>query len=111
MGRVEVVGADGTSSHVMDVYLYHHTGARALRVLAIGISATNDGLVYEGHIVPSSAGTSLAVTLTEHRSTGPGAFEARVEFEKDGTSCVQVWRMNGQERTMVMDRRYSRARE
>jgi hypothetical protein len=26
LGRIEAIGTDGTSSHEMDVYLYHHTG-------------------------------------------------------------------------------------
>lgn len=110
-GRVEVTGADGVSSHVMDVYLYHHTGTRGLRVLALGSDVPNDVSVYEGDIVPAADGTSLAIQLTEHRSTATRALEARTDFEKDGTARVQVWRLNGQERTMAMDRRYSRARE
>jgi hypothetical protein len=51
------------------------------------------------------------MTLTEHRSAGPWALEARVELEKDGTARVQVWKLNGHERALVMDRRHARARE
>jgi hypothetical protein len=80
-------------------------------VLALGSGSANDGPVYEGDIVPSVDGTSLSITLTEHRSAGPRALEARVEFEKDGTARVQVWWLNGQERTIVIDRRHSRSRE
>lgn len=109
-GRVEVIGADGVSSHAMDVSLYHNTGTRGLRVLALG-GGRDGASVYEGDIVPAADGMSLAIRLTEHRSTGQQAMEVRVEFEEDGTAWVQVWRVNGHDRTSVMDRRHSRTLE
>jgi hypothetical protein len=111
MGRIDTIGADGASSHAMDVYLYHHTGTGTLRVLALGSGIADDGPVYEGDIVPSADRTSLTVTLTEHLSTGPRTLEALVAFEKDGTARVRVWGLSGQERTMLMDLRHSRERE
>ena len=110
-GRVEVLGADGASSHAMDVYLYHHTGTRGLRLLALGRGGPDGASVYEGDIVPAADRTSLAIRLTEHRSTAQQAMEARIEFEKDGATRVQVWRLTGQDRKIAMDRRHSRARE
>lgn len=109
-GRVEVIHADETWSHAMDVYLYHHTGTGALRVLAVGSSGGDDASVYEGDIVPAADGVSLAMRLSEHRAAGKRDLEARVEFEKDGTARVRVWRLQGQERAVIVDGRYGRGR-
>jgi hypothetical protein len=110
-GRVEVIGADGTSSPAMDVYLYHHTGTRALRCLVLGGQGPDGATVLEGEIVPAGDGASFTIRLTEHRSSGQQALDARVEFEEGGTARVQVSRTDGQERTMVIDRRHQRARD
>lgn len=109
-GRAEVINQDGTSSHAMDVYLYHHTGTGALRVLALRGGGAGDATVSEGDIVPAADGASIEIRLKEHRAAGEGEMEARVEFEKDGTARVRVWRMQGEERVVVVDCRYGRGR-
>lgn len=110
-GRIEMTGAGGAPSHAMDIFLYHHTGKRSLRVLALGSDGPDGAIVYEGDITPAADNMSLAMKLIEHRSTGQHAFEARADFEEGGTMRVQIWKLQGQERTLVMDRRHSRVRE
>lgn len=110
-GRVEAIGADGVSSHAIDVYLYHHTGTCGLRVLALGSGGPDGASVYEGDIIPAADGMSLAIRMTEHRSTALQAMEARVDLKKDGETRVQVWSLTGQERKIAMDLRHIRTRE
>jgi hypothetical protein len=110
-GRVQTLNAHGAPSHAMDIYLYHHTGTQSLRVLALGSDGPDDAIVYEGDITPAADNVSFAMKLIEHRSTGQYAFEASAEFEEDGTLRMQGWKLQGQERTLVMDRRQSRVRE
>ncbi|MFN0133011.1 MAG: hypothetical protein ACKVW3_10875 [Phycisphaerales bacterium] len=110
-GRVEAIGAGGSPSHAMDVYLYHHTGTQTLRCLVLAGQGPNDASVYEGDIVPAGNGGSFTIRLTEHRAAGQQVLEARVEFEQGDTTRVQVWRLHGPHRAMVIDRRHSRGRQ
>lgn len=107
--RVEVINDGSSSSHAMDIYLYHHTGTRSLRCLALASFGSENAIVFEGDIVPAGDGGSFKVHLTEHRSSGQWPLEGSVEFMEDGLARVQVWRPHAQDRTLVLDRWYGRA--
>lgn len=110
-GRVEIIHADGAPSHAADIYLYHHTGSRTLRCLALRDDERHGTVVDEGDIVPAADGGSFVIRLTEHRVSGQESLEARIEFDEGGAARVRVWRPQGRERTMIMDRRHLRVRE
>ncbi len=109
-GRVETIGDDGAATHAMDVYLYHHTGARVLRCLALSGRGADGATVYEGEITPSDDGRAISIRFNEHRSAGKSAMEACIEFESDATARQRVWTLDGHARTIVMDRRHHAAR-
>lgn len=102
-GRVQTLNADGTPSHAMDLYLYHHTGAQVLRCLALASSNDGEGVVYEGDITPEENGRSLRLDLRAHRSSGVSAIEARLDLEPPGSVRLQAWSTQGKDRTLIFD--------
>jgi hypothetical protein len=110
-GRVETLNAEGTPTHTMDLYLYHHTGAGVLRCLALANSNDGDGVVYEGDITPGDDGRSLRFNLRVHRSSGLSTMEARVDFEARGGARVQAWSTDGKDRTLIFDHVESEAKK
>lgn len=111
LGRVDVVDAGASPRHAMDIYLYRHTGTGALRVLALSGRGLDDATIYEGDIVPEGDNGACTIRLTQHRASGQQAMEARVELDERGTARVQVSTVQGEERTLVSDRRHQRTRD
>ncbi len=110
-GRVETLSAEGTTTHTMDLYLYHHTGAGVLRCLALASSTDGEGVVYEGDITPGTDGRSLRVDLRAHRSSGVSTIEARIDFEPQGNARVKAWSTQGKDRTLIFDHVQSEAKK
>jgi hypothetical protein len=102
-GHVQTFDPDGTPSHAIDLYLYHHTGARVLRCLALANSNDGDGIVYEGDITPKDNGRWLRIDLRAHRSSSVSAIEARIDFEPPGSVRFRAWSTEGKERTLIFD--------
>lgn len=110
-GRVETLGPDGTPSHAMDLYLYHHTGAGVLRCLALANSNDGDGVVYEGDITPGDNGRSLRIDLRAHGSSSVSTIEARIDFEPPGGVRFRAWSTEGKIRTLIFDHVQSEAKK
>ena len=110
-GRVSTIAADGTLSHAMDLYLYHHTGKRVLRCLALADSDDGEGIVYEGDITPGDGGRWLRVDLTSQRASGVSTLEARVDFEEGGGVRLRAWRIEGGDRTLIVDQLHREAKK
>lgn len=110
-GRVEIIGADGTPGHAMDLYLYHHTGAGVLRCLALTGRSADDVAVYEGDITPSDDGRAITIRLKRHTSAGETLMEDSVDFEPDGTMRQRVWTLDGQTRNGIADLRHSEGKK
>lgn len=110
-GRVQTLNADGTLSHAMDLYLYHHTGAEVLRCLALANSADGDGVVYDGDITPGDNARWLRLDLRAHRSSGLSMIEARIDFESPGGTRVRAWSTEGKDRTLIFDHAQSEAKK
>jgi hypothetical protein len=108
-GRVQTLDPDGTPSHAMDLYLYHHTGARVLRCLALANSNDGEGIVYEGDITPGDNGRWLRIDLRAHRSSSVSAIEARIDFEPPGGVRFRAWSTEGKDRTLIFDHVQSEA--
>lgn len=94
--RVTVPGDSG-DVHVLDAYLYHHTGANVLRCLAL----SDTGGVYEGDIAVLEGG-ALQADLTGHEGDRTVRYEVRLDFEPDGVR-QRVWSVDGAARTPVLD--------
>jgi hypothetical protein len=91
--RVE--GKDG--EHLLDAYVYHHTGSKVLRCLAL----SGNGGVYEGDV--NAAEGVIEVDLKGHDGTQAVQNAVRFDFEKDGSVRQRVWSVKGKERTILMD--------
>ncbi|MCC6677316.1 MAG: hypothetical protein IT436_09240 [Phycisphaerales bacterium] len=96
--RVLTPSADGEPTHLLDAYLYHHTGVGALRCLAL----SSRGVVYEGEITVLEGG-ALHAELKGYEGNRVVVLVARINFERDGTLRQQVWSTDGADRTLLLD--------
>jgi hypothetical protein len=92
---------DGGPSHLLDAYLYHHTGTNALRCLAL----SSRGGVYEGGLTVLEGG-ALQLDLKGYEGDRVFPYAARFDFENDGTLRHRVWSLEGPERTLMLDARH-----
>lgn len=97
---VRVTGKAG--DHVLDGYVYHHTGAMTLRLLALARS----GGVYEGDVTGIDGG--LEVNLRGHEGNGPSRRAVRFDFEAGGGVRQRVWSVEATERKELVDARHAR---
>jgi hypothetical protein len=99
--RVLAPSKEGETSHVLDTYVYHHTGANVLRCLAL----SNRGGVYEGDLTVLDGGGSGALQLDLKGYEGDRVVShvVRFDFENDGSLRHRVWFLKGTERTLMLD--------
>jgi hypothetical protein len=95
--RVMTPKTDGEPGHLLDAYVYHHTGTGKLRCLAL----TDRGGVSEGDVTASDGG--LQIDLTGHEGERTVYYVVRFDFEKDGIVRHRVWFVQGSERTLTLD--------
>ena len=93
--RVVAPGKDG--EHLLDAYVYHHTGAKVLRCLAL-----SSGGVYEGDVSVLDGG-ALQLDLKGYEGERVETRVVRFDFEKDGPLRQRVWSLKGTERTLLLD--------
>ena len=96
--RVLAPRQDGEPIHLLDAYIYHHTGAGALRCLAL----SNRGGVYEGDVTVLEGG-ALQLDLKGYECDRVVSHVVRLDFEPDGTLRQRVWSLEGTERTLMLD--------
>ncbi len=99
--RVMAHRKGGEPLHLLDAYVYHHTGTGALRCLAISYR----GGVYEGNIKVLDAGAlQLDLTCQESGHVVPRVPRVmRLDLEKDDTVRHRLWSLDGADRTLVLD--------
>ncbi len=100
--RVLAERKGGEPAHVLDAYVYRHTGAGVLRCLAL----SERGGVYEGDITVLDGG-ALQLDLKGYEGDRVVSRVVRVEFEKDGLVRSRVWAVAGAERTLMLETRYT----
>ena len=96
--RVVMPTKDGEPTHLLDAYVYHHTGTGAVRCLAL----TNRGGVYEGDLTVLDGG-ALQLDLQGYEGDRVVPRVVRIDFAKDGTLQQRVWSVAGAERTLLLD--------
>jgi hypothetical protein len=96
--RTLALSKDAEPTHLLDAYVYHHTGAHALRCLAL----SNRGGVYEGDITVKGGG-ALQLDLKGYEGDRVVPHDVRFDFEKDGTLRHRVWSLKGTERSLMLD--------
>ena len=95
---VRVTGKN--DEHLLDAYVYHHTGAKALRCLAL----TSGGGVFEGDV---SVLKDDAIHLDLKGLTG-SRYAVQFDFEKDGLR-QRIWSVKGAEKTLQLEVRHKKA--
>jgi hypothetical protein len=95
-GRVVTPGKDG--EHLLDAYVYHHTGANKLRCLAL----SSRGGVYEGDVTVPDGGAPQ-FDLKGYDGDQAVTHVVRFDFEQDGALHHRVWSLKGTERTLTLD--------
>ncbi|NOT32205.1 MAG: hypothetical protein HOP15_17300 [Planctomycetes bacterium] len=101
--RVIAPTKDGEPLHLLDAYVYHHTGTGALRCLAL----SNRGGVYEGDLTVLDGG-ALQLDLRGYEGDRVVPHIVRFDFEQDGTLRDRVWSLEGAERTLMLDVHHQR---
>lgn len=91
-----------SDEHVLDGYVYHHTGAKQLRLLALA----KGGGVYEGDVTP--LGDGLEFDLRGHEGDRTSRQAVRVDFEPGGAVRQRAWSAEGAGRRQVLDARHTR---
>lgn len=89
---------NGSPTHLLDTYFYHHTGTGRLRCLAL----SHLGDVYEGDATVLDGG-ALQFDLTGYEGDRVVPYVARLDFDENGTLRHRLWSAEGAERTPVLD--------
>jgi hypothetical protein len=76
-------------AHILDAYIYDHTGTGAIRCLALSAR----GGVYEGDVTVLEGG-GLGIELTASEVGGSGSFVVRFDPEEGGSVRHRVWSAN-----------------
>jgi hypothetical protein len=88
--------------HVLDGYVYHHTGGKSVRVLAL----VKGGGVYEGDV--TTLGDGLEFDLRGHEGDGSSRHAVRFDFEPGGGVRQRLWSTEGAGRRQLLDARHTR---
>jgi hypothetical protein len=96
--RVLAPGKESPPRHLLDAYVYHHTGTGLLRCLALSAG----GEVYEGNLTPL-AGGAFQLDLKGSEGERVANYAVRFDPEKDGNFRQRVWLQNGAERKLLLD--------
>ncbi|MFN0008793.1 MAG: hypothetical protein ACKVXR_12900 [Planctomycetota bacterium] len=99
--RVLSPTGDGGPMHLLDAYVFHHTGTDVLRCLAL----SHTGGVYEGDLTVLEGG-ALQLDLKGYEGDRVVRHVARFDLESDGALRQRVWSLEGQERTPTLDVRH-----
>lgn len=101
--RVHAPSKAGEARHLLDAYLYHHTGANALRCLAL----SDRGGVYEGDLTVLEGG-ALQLDLNGYEGDRVVPLVVRLDVEPGGALRQRVWSVQGTERTLLLDVRHTK---
>jgi hypothetical protein len=100
---VKKTGVNGESTHLLDGYLYRHTGTKALRCLALA----NDGRVCEGEItVAVDGGVQIDLKCYDKKSIQRQI--TRIDFQNDGTMQQRLWNQNEVGKELILELTHER---
>lgn len=102
--QMRVTGASGAgAAHLLDVFLYHHTGSGRLRCFAV----SHGGHVHEGDVQVVEGG-GVQIDLQSHGPDRVLTHAVRLDFGVAGALHQQVWRVDGDQRQLVHDRHFAK---
>jgi len=96
--RTSALTRGAEPNHLLDAYVYHHTGASVLRCLAL----SRAGGVYEGDVRVLDGG-ALEIDLKGYEGARAVTHLTRIDFENDKTLRQRVWSVDGTRRTLLLD--------
>ena len=96
--RMMVMYEKGGPLHLIDTYLYHHTGEGKLRCLML----SDSGGVAEGEVSVLEGG-ALQANLKSYEGNEVTRIAMRFDFPQDGSLRERVWTVAGTERTLKSD--------
>lgn len=96
--RVTAPSEGGDPVHLVDAYLFHHTGSKSLRTLVL----TNQGGIYEGQVTIIEGG-SLKFDLRGYEGENIIPYVAEIDFNKDGSVRSRVWSRRDTEQKLQYD--------
>ncbi len=99
--RVLAPSKNGEPRHLLDVYLFHHTGTSALRCLAL----SEGGGVYEGDAILLD-GRALQLDLKGYEGDRVVPYVVQLDFESVAMVRQRVWSTDDAGRTLVLDVRH-----
>jgi hypothetical protein len=88
----------GEWQHVLDAFVYHHTGANAVRCLAL----SHSGSVSKGDVKIIEGG-AFEMSLTRFEPDRTARYVVRFESAKDGSILQRIWSVHGTERTILLE--------
>lgn len=102
--RVMALDAAGAPLHLLDAYVYHHTGANVLRCLAL----SNAGGVYEGDVAVLGGGV-VQLALKGYEGEAVTQRLLRFDLERDGGVRNRAWIREGAD--PVLDVQHTKVRK
>ena len=85
------------------MFLYHHTGRGTLRCFAM----SNRGSIHEGDVQVLESG-SIQIELQGHDGAQALAQTVQLDFDAAGAMYCRIWRHEGTERRLELDRRFTK---
>lgn len=107
--RMHALRGNGSPMHVMDAYVFHHTGTGRLRCLALskwGDWPEAISGVYEGDVTMKEGG-AFELELKGYEGERVDSISMRFDFEKGGSLHQQGWTLEGDRRTPKLDVRHA----
>lgn len=94
---------DGETAHLLDTYLYHHTGTSAVRCLVL----SNHGGVYEGDFRKLNGG-EMQLELTGYEGETITQYLVRLDVNTNESLRLRLWSFEGAARTLMLDTHHSK---
>lgn len=85
-------------THMLDAYVFHHTGAGELRCIAL----SHHGGVYEGRLTLAEGGV-VQLDLRGYEGSEVVSLVMRLDLDERGIVRHRLWSVAGHERTLIND--------
>ena len=88
-------------THLLDAYIYHHTGFNRLRCLALLSLKEGESIFYEGDLTVAVGG-SFQFNLRGFEEDRAAARDVQIDLKADGKFNVQIWSVEKNQRAIQL---------